>query len=104
MSRKLKLLPLNMRRLRNQNKRKAFLSCLKSQKATTYCVQETYSWTNAEKVSSSEWDGHIIYSRGTAHSRGACILLNPNSTFHFRTIESDPQGRFVIAKIKVEEE
>ena len=51
---------------------------------------------------SSEWDGQIIYSHGTAHSRGACILLNPNSTYHFLTIESNPQGRFVIAEIKVE--
>ena len=66
MSRKLKLLPLTMRRLRNQNKRRAFFSYLKSQKATTYCVQETYSLTKDEKVWSSEWDGHIIYLRGTA--------------------------------------
>ena len=104
MSRKLKLLSLNVRGLRNQNKRRAIFSYLKSQRATIYCLQETYSLANDEKVWSSEWDGHIIYSRETAHSRGACILLNPNSTYHFRTIESDSQGRFVIAKIEVEEE
>ena len=104
MSRKLKLLSLNVRGLRNQNKRRAIFSYLKSQRATIYCLQETYSLANDEKVWSSEWDGQIIYSHGTAHSRGACILLNPNSTYHFRTIESDSQGRFVIAKIEVEEE
>ena len=75
---------------------------MKSQGARIYCLQETYSLANDEKVWSSEWDGQIIYSHGTAHSRGAYILLNPNSTYHFLTIESDPQGRFVIAKIKVE--
>ena len=104
MSRKLKLLSLNVRGLRNQNKRRAIFSYLKSQRATIYCLQETHCLANDEKVWSSEWDGQIIYSHGTAHSRGACTLLNPNSTYHFRTIESDSQGRFVIAKLGVEKE
>ena len=77
---------------------------MKSQRAAIYCLQETHSLANDEKVWSSEWDGQIIYSHGTAHSRRACILSNPNSTYHFRAIESDPQRRFVIAKIEVEEE
>ena len=67
MSRKLKLLSLIVRGLRNQNKRRAIFSYLKSQRATIYCLQETYSLANDEKVWSSEWDGQIIYSHGTAH-------------------------------------
>lgn len=104
MSRKLKIISLNVRGLHNQNKRGAIFSYLKTQKSTVFCLQETYSLSNDEKVWSSEWGGQTIYSHGTAHSKGVCILLNPNSTFHFRSIQTDPQGRFIIAKIKVEEE
>ena len=43
MSRKLKLLSLNVRGIRNVNKRRAILSYLKIKKATIFCLQETYS-------------------------------------------------------------
>jgi len=92
----------------NQNKRRAIFFHLQPFfpffPVTIYCLQETYSLVNDKKVGSLECDGQIICSHGTAHSRGACILFNPNSTFHFQTIKSDPQGRFVIAEITVEEE
>ena len=78
-------------------------SYLKMQKATIYCLQETYSSPEDEKVWSAEWGGKIIYSHGTTHSRGACTLLNPNSPFKLSSIQVDPEGRFVIAKLTIEE-
>ena len=99
MSRKLKLLSLNVRGLRNSTKRRAIFSCLKAQKAS-----ETYSLPEDEKVWSAEWGGKIFYSHGTAHSKGVCTLLNPSCTFQLSSIQTDPQGRFLIAKIIIEEE
>ena len=104
MSRKLKLLSLNVRGLRNVNKRRAIFSYLKAQKATIFCLQETYSSIEDEKVWAAEWGGKIFFSHGSSHSRGVCILLNPHSTFHLRRVEADSEGRFLIVKVIIDEE
>ena len=75
----------------------------KSQKATIFCLQETYSSPEDEKLWSTEWGASIIYSHGTTHSKGVCILLNPSSPFNLSTIKVDPEGRFLIAKLTIEE-
>ena len=103
MSRMLKLLSLNVRGLRNGNKRRAIFSYLKSQKAIIFCLQETYSSPEDEKLWSTEWGASIIYSHGTTHSKGVCILLNPSSPFNLSSIQMDAEGSFLIAKLTVEE-
>ena len=103
MSHKLKLLSINVRGLRNVTKRSAIFSYLKMQKATIFCLQETYSSPEDEKVWSAEWGGKIIYSHGTTHSKGVCILLNPSSPFSLSSIQIDPRGRFLIVKLTIEE-
>ena len=45
----------------------------------------------------------MIFSHGTAHSKAVCMLLNPNSTFQLCNIQTDPQGRFIIVKIIIDE-
>ena len=88
MSRKIQILALNVRGLRNQNKRREVFCYLKQQKASVFCLQETYSLSEDEKIWSAEWGGKIVFTHGTAHSRGLCILLNPNSTFDFDNIQT----------------
>ena len=103
MSRMLKLLFLNVRGLRNGNKRRAIFSYLKSQKVKILCLQENYSSPEDKKLWSAEWGASIIYSHGTTHSKGVCILLNPSSPFNLSSIQVDPEGRFLIAKLTIEE-
>ena len=99
MSHRLKLISLNVRGLRNRNKRRAIFSYLKAQKATIFCLQETYSSPEDEKVWSAEWGGNTLFSHGSSHSRGVCILLNPsNVTFRLQSVKQDLDGRFLIAK------
>jgi len=50
------------------------------------------------------WGGKILFCHGTAHSKGVCILLNPNSSFNFDVVQSDHQGRILISKLKMFEE
>ena len=78
---------------------------LKQQKATIFCLQETYSQPDDEKIWSAEWGGKIIFFHRTAHSKGVCILLNPNSSFNFDVVQSiDHQGKILISKHKIFEE
>ena len=102
--RKLNVLSLNVRGLPNVNKRRAIFSYLKAQKATIFCLQETYSSMEDEKVWAAEWGGKFFFSHGSSHFRGVCILLNPHSTFHLRHVEADSEGRFLIAKVTINEE
>ena len=103
MSHKLKLLSLNVRGLRNTSKRRAIFSYLKAQKATIFFLQETYSLIEDEKVWSEEWGNNILFSHGSAHSRGVCIRQNPCSTsVRLCSISTDAEGRLIIAKVIIE--
>ena len=102
MSQKLKLLSLNVRGVRNTNKRRAIFSYLKAQKSAIFCLKETYSLTEDEKVWSAEWGNNIFFSHGSSHSKGVCILLNPSSkSFYLRNVQVDSEGRFLIVKATI---
>ena len=45
----------------------------------------------------SEWGGKTLFSHGTKHSK----LQRPNSLFSLEHLSIDPNGRLVIAKIKL---
>ena len=100
----IKILSLNVRGLRNHVKRRALFLYLKNQKADFYCLQETFSLEEDEVIWASEWGGKILFSHGTKHSKGTGILQRPNSLFSFKCLSTDPNGRFVIAKIKLGDE
>ena len=69
-----------MRGLCNVKKGSTIFSIiLKAQKASIFCLQETYASPEDEKLWSAEWGGKIIFAQGTTHSKGVRILLNPNS-------------------------
>ena len=100
----LKILSLNVRGLRNAGTRKAMFSYLKNQKASIFCLQETFSKKGDEKIWTSEWGGKIIFSHGTKHARGECVMVkcvmvNPNSLFQVESVDVDQGGRFIVAKL-----
>ena len=96
----LKFLSLNVRGLRNEEKRRSIFSYLKNQKANVYLLQETFSNSKDEKIWAAEWGGQIFYSHGSNHSKGVCVLIKPNSPLHVETVELDVNGRFIILCLK----
>ena len=95
-----KILSLNVRGIRDCDKRRSIFSFLKDQKATFYFLQETYSDPNDESFWKSEWGGNIIFSHGSHHSRGVCILIDPsvqNSKILYSL--SDDSGRIVLINL-----
>ena len=97
----IKILSLNVKGLRNPVKRRALFLYLKNQKADLYCLQETHSKKEDEIPWASEWGGKILFSHGTEHSKGTCIMQTPNSLFFLKSLLIDPNGRFVFAKINI---
>ena len=102
MAHKLKILSLNVRGLRNTNKRRAIFSYLKNQKATIFNLQESFSKPEDEKIWTAEWGGKGFFSHGTEHSKGVTMLINPASKFQVSIVEIDPHGRYLITKLQIE--
>ena len=96
----LKFLSLNVRGLRNEEKRRSIFSYLKNQKANVYLLQATFSNSKDEKIWAAEWGGQIFYSYGSNHSKGVCVLIKPNSPLHVEIVELDINGRFIILSLK----
>lgn len=44
----------------------------------------------------------MYFSHGSEHSKAVCILVNPKSTYQLFIVETDTQGRYLIAKLSIE--
>ena len=104
MANRVKEVSLNVRGLRNQVKRRSIFSYLKNEKATLYCLQETFPKEDDEKIWSTKWGGQIIFSHGSEHSRGVCILLSVNPGFSLSTVYADRDGRCIIVNVNTGDE
>ena len=93
---KFKIISLNVRGIRDQTKRRSIFTYLKDQKANFYFLQETYSDVNDESIWQSEWGGKILFSHGTHHSKGVCILLDPTINNNVEYFFSNNTGRIVL--------
>ena len=98
-----KFVSLNVRGIRNYEKRSSIFSFLKDQEASFYFLQETFSDPSDESLWKNEWGGEIIFSHGTRHSRGVCILINP-SVKKLKVVYShcDASGRFILINLTVD--
>ena len=101
MTNHVKIISLNIRGLWNQVKRRSIFSYLKNQKATLYCLWETFSKEDDKRMWSAEWGGQIIFLHGSEHSRGVCMLLSINSGFSLSTVHTDWDRRYIIAKVNI---
>ena len=84
-----KFLSLNVRGLRNREKRRSIFGYLKSQRDNVCFLQETFSNSRDKKVWAAERGGQIFYSHGSDHFNGMCILIKLNSTLHADIVELD---------------
>ena len=69
---------LNVRGLRDGDKRRNIFCFLKDQRASFYFLQKTFSDQSDESSWRREWVGEIIFSHGIRHRKGVCILIDPS--------------------------
>ena len=99
----LKLLSLNVRGLRNGNKRRAIFSYLKKSKSYNLLFARNLLITRRWKI--------VVYRMGRQYNlfaRNHTLKRSLHSfksqlTFQLSTIKVDPEGRFLIAKLTIEE-
>ena len=99
----LNICTLNVKGLRDKIKRRELFLWLRDKKMSIYFLQETHSIINDSKCWSNEWGGKAIWSHGTSNSRGTAILFNTQLACSVVKSIIDPNGRYVIADIKVAE-
>ena len=97
-STKCKIISLNVRGVRDQAKRRSIFTYLKDQKANFHFLQETYSDAN-ELLWQSEWGGKILFSHGTHHSKGVCILFDPATKLNEEYNFSNKTGRIILITV-----
>ena len=94
---------LNVRGLANNIKRRETFRWLKLKKYAIYFLQEVHCTKEKEISWTSEWGFSAIFSSFSSASVGTCILFNNNFEHKILKQFSDPEGRFVIVDIKMEE-
>ena len=95
---------INVRGLRNQEKRRSIFSYLQKQKANIYLLQGTFSNPKDERIWSAAWGGQIFYSHVSEHSKGVCVLIKANSLIQVDIVELDTNGRYIILRLKTPSE
>ena len=94
---------LNVRGLGNRKKRLAVFRFFHRKQADIIFIQESHSTVYNEVTWLQEWGGPIHFSHGTNNSRGCLILIKPGLDLEIITIKKDYGGRFVIAKVTLDD-
>lgn len=67
-------------------------------------MQETYLTDDLLNNINKEWEGRLLLSQGTNHSKGNIILFSINIDYELLGVHSSSDGRLFFANIKTEDE
>ena len=93
---------LNVRGLSNKLKGRETFRWLRMKKFGIFFLQEVHCTKEKERLWFSEWGFSAIFSRVSSLSAGVCILFNNNFQFQIKKQFSDPDGRFILVDLKLE--
>ena len=95
---------LNVRGINFDVKRKAVFQWAKIKRFDILFLQECYCSVDKEDEWENEWEGKIIYSHGTKHSKGVMMLFSKNFDFQILQQNIDNEGRYIMCKLEVNDE
>ena len=84
----LRIITLNVRGLRNENKRRSIFNYYRK-RADIICLQETHSTEVDEKCWRNEWGGIMLFSHGESNARGVAILVCKGCPVMTENIKND---------------
>ena len=91
---------INISGLKDDKKRAAVFSWLRSLNLDVIFLQETHChMRNDDKTWSREWGAQCFWSKGTNRSRGVAILFNPNRRYNVDDIIIDTNGRYIYCNV-----
>ena len=96
-----KFVTWNIRGIGSQTKKIKVLNHLDSLHADISLLQETHlSKLNSNKLKTSQFT-HLFTAHYNSKQRGVCILINKRISFIHNTTIADPEGRFIIINISI---
>lgn len=98
------IISYNVNGLRDFKKRKKIYDHLKTiHQADILLLQETHCTQQDEALWRSQWGGQTINSYGESNARGVALMFGRNCNCSILNSYSDPQGRFVISEVILED-
>ena len=100
----LKFTTLNVRGIRNNNKRFNVFNWLSSNNYDISFLQETYCTKDFENKFHKGWKGDIVHSISKSpHCAGVCIMLNHGLDYKILSTFKDNDGRIVLLNIMIQD-
>jgi len=82
-------------------KRRKIFHCMRSVDSDIIFLQETHSSHNDEKFWKNQWGEHAWFSSHSSNCRGVSILIRNSVAPTFHSHYSDPNGRYLIVSISI---
>ena len=92
---------LNVRGLRNKEKRSQIFRWFKCQKADVIFIQETYWTSDIENLIKNEWRGSCYFSHGSNHSSGVAILFDQKLNLEIIDVKQNNDGKMLLLKVHI---
>lgn len=93
---------VNVKGLRDKQKRYRFYEWTKNQKCNLVFIQETHFDNELEKYLATESEFNFFFSHGNTCSRGVAILINKNFPCNILETHKDSNGRILLLNIEIE--
>ena len=97
----LKLCTFNCRGMQDHVKRRKIFHYMRSIDSDIIFLQETHSSLNDEKFWKNQWGEHAWFSSYSSNSRGVSILIRNSVAPILQSLYSDPNGRFLIISVTI---
>ena len=91
---------VNVRGVRQAEKRRDVFHYLRSLRCALYSIVDTHFTADMEAMVRAEWGGQVVLSYGTANSRGVAILVNPSAAVIVHGSEVDSGGNYIILDVE----
>ena len=99
----LEFLSLNVNGLGDDFKRQSMFLWLKQFNSDFVFLQETHSVRDKENKWKVEWGGDVFFSHGESNKKGVAILINNRLDYKIVEKIDDPEGRFIVLNITVDD-
>ena len=93
---RLKIVSLNTRGLRDNNKRREVYKVLRDKKADIAMLQETRTRSDTNKLWQNEWGPKMHTSDDETNARGVAILLHRNLDITVHKVKKEANDRLLI--------
>ena len=78
-----------------------FFITMRSVNSDIVFLQETHSSVNDENFWKNQWGEHAWFSSYSSNNRGVAILIRNSAAPKFHSLFSDPNGRFLIISVTI---